>query len=481
MDVEAWGKSADNITKFFSKGKAIYIEGSLKLDTWDDKTTGAKRSKHKIVLEKFEFIGGREGAPAPEQAAAPRPASAPRQGDLAVIDVRRIGLRLVVGDGNVAQFGGDLASANTSGGGRTLAESGILGVGSLLPKQGLALPPAALADEKRGTRRPSLITAAPSWMPPGSIGGLNKAGKYILELKDGTKIPFASEAAARIAMTKKQAKDSLDVTDRAAEDFGLNEPEAPPVVPPPVRTLANSSGKKADQTTEEGTKVTQRNTDLLPYVPTPPADERDAAGRLVRTKGDVNRARNTEVVEDYARRFGDFFKGFIPSEPGQSEDPGALQTTENNSGVRAESIRRLNERLAAIKEPGTALEGRIRSELKDLLALDAKKKKELPAKILALDQQLDAEKDKKSFRYQALLRKRNALVPWREAREPRFAAPAAPPSAADADYLDEYLDEIDWGAEDFGLNEEPAPQRTLANNSSRWKFELDPALNLPRN
>jgi len=82
VDVEAWGKSADNITKFFSKGKSIYIEGSLKLDTWDDKTTGAKRSKHKIVLEKFEFIGGREASAPPEQAAAPRPAPAPRQGAL---------------------------------------------------------------------------------------------------------------------------------------------------------------------------------------------------------------------------------------------------------------------------------------------------------------------------------------------------------------------------------------------------------------
>jgi single-strand DNA-binding protein len=38
----------------------LFVEGRLKLDTWDDKTTGQKRSKMKIVLENFQFLGGRE-------------------------------------------------------------------------------------------------------------------------------------------------------------------------------------------------------------------------------------------------------------------------------------------------------------------------------------------------------------------------------------------------------------------------------------
>ncbi len=79
LDVEAWGKTAENLVKYFTKGNPIYLCGSLELDTWDDKTTGAKRSKHKLVVERFEFIGGREGREtgsqsesANEQAPAPR-------------------------------------------------------------------------------------------------------------------------------------------------------------------------------------------------------------------------------------------------------------------------------------------------------------------------------------------------------------------------------------------------------------------------
>jgi single-strand DNA-binding protein len=50
----------------------LFVEGRLKLDTWDDKTTGQKRSKMKIVLENFQFLGGREGG---EGGGAPRSAS----------------------------------------------------------------------------------------------------------------------------------------------------------------------------------------------------------------------------------------------------------------------------------------------------------------------------------------------------------------------------------------------------------------------
>lgn len=60
VDVEAWGKQGEVVAKYFTKGKPIYLEGRLKQDTWDDKTTGQKRSKLKVVLEKFEFIGGKD-------------------------------------------------------------------------------------------------------------------------------------------------------------------------------------------------------------------------------------------------------------------------------------------------------------------------------------------------------------------------------------------------------------------------------------
>jgi single-strand DNA-binding protein len=60
VDIEAWGKQGETVAKFCTKGKPLFVEGRLKLDTWDDKTTGQKRSKMKIVLENFQFLGGRE-------------------------------------------------------------------------------------------------------------------------------------------------------------------------------------------------------------------------------------------------------------------------------------------------------------------------------------------------------------------------------------------------------------------------------------
>jgi single-strand DNA-binding protein len=77
IDCEAWGKTAENISKFFSKGRPIFIEGRLKLDQWQDKTDGSNRSKLKVVVEGFEFVdskaGGGEGG-APRVQTAPRPA-----------------------------------------------------------------------------------------------------------------------------------------------------------------------------------------------------------------------------------------------------------------------------------------------------------------------------------------------------------------------------------------------------------------------
>ena len=73
VDVEAWGRQGENISKYCTKGRPLFVEGRLKLDQWEDKTSGQKRSKLKVVLENFQFIGGRaDGAPA---GAAAGPAS----------------------------------------------------------------------------------------------------------------------------------------------------------------------------------------------------------------------------------------------------------------------------------------------------------------------------------------------------------------------------------------------------------------------
>ncbi|MFM7133267.1 MAG: single-stranded DNA-binding protein [Planctomycetota bacterium] len=60
VDCECWGSRAEVIAKFFSKGKPIFIEGRLKLDTWEDKD-GQKRSKLRVVVDDFQFVDSRGG------------------------------------------------------------------------------------------------------------------------------------------------------------------------------------------------------------------------------------------------------------------------------------------------------------------------------------------------------------------------------------------------------------------------------------
>ncbi len=79
VDLEAWGKTAENIAKYCTKGKPLMVEGRLKLDTWDDKTTGQKRSKLKVVVEQFQFVGGadKKSDDAPQTPAGQSPYTAP--------------------------------------------------------------------------------------------------------------------------------------------------------------------------------------------------------------------------------------------------------------------------------------------------------------------------------------------------------------------------------------------------------------------
>lgn len=61
VDCEAWGKTAEIMAKFLSKGRPVFVEGRLKLDTWQDKTDGSNRSKMKVVVESFQFIDSKGG------------------------------------------------------------------------------------------------------------------------------------------------------------------------------------------------------------------------------------------------------------------------------------------------------------------------------------------------------------------------------------------------------------------------------------
>ena len=59
VDVTLWGRQAEIAKEYLSKGKPVYIEGRLQLDSWDDKQTGQKRSKLKVTGEALQLLGSR--------------------------------------------------------------------------------------------------------------------------------------------------------------------------------------------------------------------------------------------------------------------------------------------------------------------------------------------------------------------------------------------------------------------------------------
>lgn len=83
VDCEAFGKTAEFMSQFFSKGRPVLIEGRLKLDQWEDKETKAKRSKHVVVVESFHFVDSKPGSSGGggggggDEGSAPMPSRAP--------------------------------------------------------------------------------------------------------------------------------------------------------------------------------------------------------------------------------------------------------------------------------------------------------------------------------------------------------------------------------------------------------------------
>ncbi len=69
VDVTAWGRQAEIINEYFTKGRPIFLEGRLQLDEWTS-SDGQRRSKLKVVLDRFEFITPREGSHEPRAASS---------------------------------------------------------------------------------------------------------------------------------------------------------------------------------------------------------------------------------------------------------------------------------------------------------------------------------------------------------------------------------------------------------------------------
>lgn len=69
VDCEAWGKTGELVGKYLAKGRGALVEGRLKLDEWEDKKSGQKRQRLKVVVEQVQFLGS--GQEEKRQASAP--------------------------------------------------------------------------------------------------------------------------------------------------------------------------------------------------------------------------------------------------------------------------------------------------------------------------------------------------------------------------------------------------------------------------
>jgi single-strand DNA-binding protein len=83
VDVTLWGRQAEVAQEYLKKGRPVFVEGRLQLDTWDDKQTGQKRSRLRVVAENMQMLGSRgenEGGPsAPGSQRRTAPPPSPRQ------------------------------------------------------------------------------------------------------------------------------------------------------------------------------------------------------------------------------------------------------------------------------------------------------------------------------------------------------------------------------------------------------------------
>lgn len=78
VDCQCYGRQAEIFNQYMSKGRGILVEGRLRFSSWEDKT-GQKRSKLRVVVERFQFLGGRAAVAeaGPEAAQPPAPSAPP--------------------------------------------------------------------------------------------------------------------------------------------------------------------------------------------------------------------------------------------------------------------------------------------------------------------------------------------------------------------------------------------------------------------
>lgn len=96
VDITLWGRTAEVANEYAKKGQPLYVEGRLQMDSWEDKQSGQKRSRLKVVGENIQLLGAKggggggggrsyedDGPPRPRSAGAPaRPSSPPEDDDI---------------------------------------------------------------------------------------------------------------------------------------------------------------------------------------------------------------------------------------------------------------------------------------------------------------------------------------------------------------------------------------------------------------
>jgi single-strand DNA-binding protein len=82
IDITLWGRTAEVVNQYCKKGSPLFVEGRLQLDTWEDKQSGQKRSKLRVVGEGIQLLGskgaGGGGAPSHSSHGGEEEHSAPR-------------------------------------------------------------------------------------------------------------------------------------------------------------------------------------------------------------------------------------------------------------------------------------------------------------------------------------------------------------------------------------------------------------------
>ena len=61
IDVSVFGRSAETVKQYLSKGREVFIEGRLQQDEWTDKNTNQKRISYRVIADRFQFLGGGQG------------------------------------------------------------------------------------------------------------------------------------------------------------------------------------------------------------------------------------------------------------------------------------------------------------------------------------------------------------------------------------------------------------------------------------